>query len=172
LARPLSRPCRPARPAPTNFGNAAAPLGIESVTGPPQSAESFVCVGGPGEPWPTFGGASAARNVTWLLAVLLSSTALGLSAVACDPSKQAEAATPTIIAGDCAGANCAIDPPGDDANAGRNLPLSWPAQSLCGGGNCAADQPDAVIIPQTPEESCGESECRVPRPTEAPSPMS
>src|SRR6476469_3268147 len=102
-----------------------------------------------------------------LLAVLLSSTALGLSAVARDPSKQAEAATPTIITGDCAGANCAIDPPGDDANAGQNLPLPRPAQ--CEGGNCAADQPDAVIIPQTPEESCGESECRVPRPTEAPS---
>jgi len=103
-----------------------------------------------------------------LLAVPLSSTALGLSAVACDRSKQTEAATPTIIAGGCAGANCAIDPPGDDASAGQKLPLPRPAQSLCDGGNCAADQPDAVIIPQTPEESCGDSNCRVPRPTEAP----
>ena len=106
-----------------------------------------------------------------LLAVLLSSTALGLSAFACDLSKQAEAATPTIIAGDCAGANCAIDPPGDEANAGQNCRYRG-RHKFCEGGNCAADQPDAVIIPQTPEESCGESDCRVPRPTEAPSPMS
>jgi hypothetical protein len=103
-----------------------------------------------------------------LLAVLLSSTALGLSAFACALSKQDEAATPTIIAGGCAGANCATDPPGDETSAGQKLPLPRPAQTLCEGGNCAADQPDAVIIPRTPEESCGESDCRGPRPTEAP----
>src|ERR1700748_1916714 len=117
-----------------------------------------------GEPWPAFGGASAAiRKATWLLAALSLRWDYQLRL---RPVETSRGRRPDIIAGDCAGANCAIDPPGDDANAGQNLPFPRPAQ--CEGGNWAADQPDAVIIPQTPQENCGESECRVPRPTEAP----
>ena len=40
---------------------------------------------------------------------------------------------PDIIAGDCAGANCAIDPPGDDA--GTALAISRDGRTIRGEGN-------------------------------------
>jgi hypothetical protein len=65
------------------------------------------------------------KNLT-LVTIFVSSTAFGHPAFACDLWKQIEAATPTIVAAGCAGANCPDDPPADESTAGQQLPLPGP----------------------------------------------